>query len=246
MREGMVYSGCVACRDAPEPGLAPVGDSLSFASPKESKPRKGDPVVRVPSLRYGQPAMLARGACRETHFAPMALRSDRRGKSVHEGVRPAAHARPTRCASRHGQKGVGTGSGYGIGCGNQGRGAERSDGPCPAPQPLGLRLWRGVCGGRMRVEARMLRHHACRGCPNEALQARSEFRGTRRKRADAGCPERQRRVADPGVAFLLGTFLWRSKEKNLARRGETRLRRIRADVVAKAHCGVQGHTRDAT
>ena len=32
------------------------------------------------------------------------------------------------------------------------------------------------------------------------------------------------RVANSGVAFLLGTFLWRSKEKYLARRGETRLR----------------------
>ncbi len=244
MREGMVYSGCVACRDAPEPGLAPAGDSLSFASPKESKPRKGDPTVCDPSLRYGQPVMLARGACRETHCAPAALRSDSRGKSVHEGVRPAAHARPTRCASRHRQKGVGTGSG--IGCGNQGRGAERSDGPRPAPQPLGLRLRRGVCGGRMRVAARMFRELTCRGCLNGALQARSEFRGTRRKRADAGCPERQRRVADRGVAFLLGSFLWRSKEKILARRGETRLRCIRTDVIAKAHCGVQGHTRDAT
>ena len=41
------------------PGLAPAGDSLSFASPKESKPRKGDPTVCVPTLRYGQPALLA-------------------------------------------------------------------------------------------------------------------------------------------------------------------------------------------
>ena len=35
------------------PGLAPAGDSLSFASPKESKPRKGDPTVCVPALRRG-------------------------------------------------------------------------------------------------------------------------------------------------------------------------------------------------
>ena len=38
--------------------VAAAGDSLSFASPKESKPRKGDPGVCVPSLRYGQPAVL--------------------------------------------------------------------------------------------------------------------------------------------------------------------------------------------
>jgi hypothetical protein len=39
--------------------VAAAGDSLSFASPKESKPRKGDPGACVPSLRCGQPAVLA-------------------------------------------------------------------------------------------------------------------------------------------------------------------------------------------
>ena len=39
--------------------FAPAGDSLSFASPKESKQRKGDPTVCVPALRFGQPAVLA-------------------------------------------------------------------------------------------------------------------------------------------------------------------------------------------
>jgi hypothetical protein len=40
-----------------------------------------------------------------------------------------------------------------------------------------------------------------------------------------GCPSQRKRrgVADSRVAFLLGTFLWRRKEKCLARRGETRL-----------------------
>src|SRR6516164_8395875 len=41
------------------PGLAPAGDLLSFASPKESRQRKGDPAVGVPALRSGQPAVLA-------------------------------------------------------------------------------------------------------------------------------------------------------------------------------------------
>ena len=36
----------------------PGGNSLSFASPKESKQRKGDPAVCVPTLRFGQPAVL--------------------------------------------------------------------------------------------------------------------------------------------------------------------------------------------
>ena len=38
--------------------MRPTAHSLSFASPKESKQRKGDPTVCVPSLRCGQPAVL--------------------------------------------------------------------------------------------------------------------------------------------------------------------------------------------
>ena len=36
---------------------SPGGDSLFFASPKKSKQKKGDPTVRVPALRFGQPAL---------------------------------------------------------------------------------------------------------------------------------------------------------------------------------------------
>jgi hypothetical protein len=35
----------------------PGGNSLFFASPKKSKQKKGDPTVRVPALRFGQPVM---------------------------------------------------------------------------------------------------------------------------------------------------------------------------------------------
>jgi hypothetical protein len=42
-----------------KPGLAPAGDSLSLASPRESKQREGDPMGWVPALRCGQPAVLA-------------------------------------------------------------------------------------------------------------------------------------------------------------------------------------------
>ena len=43
------------------PGLAPAGELLSFASPKESSQRKGDPTVCDPPLRYGQPGVLDSG-----------------------------------------------------------------------------------------------------------------------------------------------------------------------------------------
>ena len=46
---------CRRLCSAGRPGVAPAGDSLSFASPKESKQRKGDPQSGSPS---GQPAVL--------------------------------------------------------------------------------------------------------------------------------------------------------------------------------------------
>ncbi|MFN3571425.1 MAG: hypothetical protein ACK4VX_14180, partial [Polaromonas sp.] len=47
-------------QSASKPGLAPAGEALFFASPKKSTQKKGDPMVRVPPLRYGQPAVLAK------------------------------------------------------------------------------------------------------------------------------------------------------------------------------------------
>jgi hypothetical protein len=45
---------------ASKPGLAPAGDLLFFASPKKPKEKKGDPMVWVPPLRCGQPAVLGK------------------------------------------------------------------------------------------------------------------------------------------------------------------------------------------
>ena len=39
--------------------IAAAGDLLFFVSPKKPKEKKGDPTVCVPSLRYGQPAVLS-------------------------------------------------------------------------------------------------------------------------------------------------------------------------------------------
>ena len=55
---------------AHKPGLAPAGDLLFFASPKKPKEKKGDPMVWVPSLRYGQPPVLGKsGVSLELGFA---------------------------------------------------------------------------------------------------------------------------------------------------------------------------------
>ncbi len=55
--------GCAAGRD-----MRPAAHLLSFAPPKESRQRKGGPTGCVPSLRFGQPAVLAVGVRRRTRF----------------------------------------------------------------------------------------------------------------------------------------------------------------------------------
>ena len=75
-------------------GSRPACDSLSFASPKESKQRKGDPQSATPSRSEG--ADLRRGGCvvrRGTRFAAAQRRSDSRGELEHEAraLRRACH-----------------------------------------------------------------------------------------------------------------------------------------------------------
>ena len=67
----------------------------------------------------------------------------------------------------------------------------------------------------------------CRGAQRRAgkgprMSERSEFARTPPGASTAGCPAPRAGTQTVGVAFLLGTFLWRSKEKCLGRRAETR------------------------
>ena len=65
------------------PGLGPAADLLFFASPKKRRQKKGDPTGCDPSrtgVRPGQPAVLAPGVRRITHFALYALRSNKCGE----------------------------------------------------------------------------------------------------------------------------------------------------------------------
>ena len=70
--------------------------------------RKATPLAV--SLRFAAGNLRCSGMGRRcgTRFAPLALRSNSRSESEHEAWSCcAAHARPTPCASRHGQRGVG-------------------------------------------------------------------------------------------------------------------------------------------
>ncbi len=76
--------------------MRPAAHLPSFASPKERRPRKGDPAARVPHRpvgRWGQPAMLGPGVHRGTRCVLPAgeLRSDNRGESDND-ARVLRHA----------------------------------------------------------------------------------------------------------------------------------------------------------
>ncbi len=72
----------------------------------------------------------------------------------------------------------------------------------------------------------------------ERLSERSEFELDPVFDEHRRLPGAKRKDPDHRVAFLLGTFLWRRKEKCLARRGETRL--ARRPNVAHACKGLDG------
>ncbi len=76
--------------------VRPAAHLLSFASPKESRQRKGDPTVCDPFRlrRAGQPVSGRAWGAPRNSLRAFALRSDSRGESELKRVRPAAHPPP--------------------------------------------------------------------------------------------------------------------------------------------------------
>ena len=157
---------------------------------KKVTKEKASPAARVPSLRYGQPAMLV--------------------------LRHTRH--PAPCASRHGQKGKHDTGHCCARPGTARRkapaplGAERSDGPCRSPSLLEAPVAGRLRGG-MRACARMLRALTRRDCPSAAAQQRSEFHGATPKRPDAGCPGAQRRGRSQQGRLSFGFFSLATQRK---------------------------------
>jgi len=173
--------------------FAPAGESLSFVSPKESNQRKGDPTVCVPSLRYGQPAVLGEsgGAQNSLRCAPLRqlrplsrfpLRSSAQPEGSGSGHRCARPSMPNRPSLRSaGVKGPGPAHPY----------TPYKDAPWRVdPDPLWLR--RGA------------QRFADQG---SQLFERSEFCETPRNASTAGCPVAQRRGRRQWGRLLLLTFL---------------------------------------
>ena len=169
--------------------------------------------------------------CAAELTARCALRSNNCGKSVHEvRVSFGTRTHPLPCASRHAQKGTQRTSIRAIAllgpvCAARGACA-RKVGPSAAMARVDVRLLDvrlstplldAPAAGRLRGEhGRRSAHASLTDSPwlsERRAPAQSEFHGAPRNRPDAGCPFAQRRGRRLGVAFLLGTFLWRSKEK---------------------------------
>ncbi len=214
-------------------GVRPAAHLLSFASPKESKQRKGDPAVCVPARlrRTGQPAVLGRGAAPWNSLRAGALRSDSHGESDHEaGVSCGTPARPAPCAPRRIQKGVGTTRVFASL--DPAFAALRACASTPAPPEKGRAqrwpVWgrwgsllpvprSGAQAGRMRVGARMPRELTRRGCPNGAALQRSEFHGGPACASIAGCPVAQAQgTRAAGSPFLCLLSFGEAKESECA------------------------------
>jgi hypothetical protein len=175
------------------PGRAPAGASLSFASPKESKQRKGEP--DAPPLRCapGSAALLGPGGVWLN-----SLRSDNASPD------PPG---PARLAGA-----------YGRGIGNRAR--ERHDRPEPPAavrrvNQVGNKDAKGPRGcPPPAVEAGL--SSAAAGGQGLALSERSEFSQTPPDASSARHPEAQRRGPDVGSPFFCLLFFGEAKKSKAA------------------------------
>jgi hypothetical protein len=175
-------------------GFRLEGVSLSFASPKESKQRKGDPeggAGFAGSLRYS--------ACRAA--AELGLRPQ---TVLADCPRPACVAQRLP------------------------RGPEKRPRVTVAPQKMGFH---GQPEKKPKIETPSLTPDALpgplRGAEQrrgwrikgeDCLRAQPEFRSPRQSRVAQGTGAAG---TDPGVAFSLATFFWRSKRKYARQQGGT-------------------------
>ena len=93
---------CVGVAEAVDRDSPRRANYLSFASPKESNQRKGDPTGGVPSLRYGQPVVLTFRGVRANSPAAQTraalIREKLRYSALPEGTIGSGSGRPEKRA----------------------------------------------------------------------------------------------------------------------------------------------------
>jgi hypothetical protein len=191
--------------------VRPAAQWLSFASPKESHQRKGDPTRCVPSLRCGQPAVLGFGGVSLNSRRFASLKQTR--ALIRQNLRSSAHPEGNprvpdihtghcfaalRSATPRGRKRLALRS-----LGRAQQWPVWMFGCCmSAPHPCWLRLRRGGCGVSMRVGARMPRNLTRRSCLNGARQREVSSAAHPAIAPTQVAPQRSEGVADWGSPFL--------------------------------------------
>ena len=202
-----------------EAGSRPACESLSFASPKERNQRKGDPTVCVPAAaRRGNLRCSGLAGSRSNSLRFTSLRQSR--ALIRQTLRSSAH--PEGQGSRTSTRAI---AALGPVC-TALCACARELGPsaamarldvwlfeCSAVPPLLAAPAAGRLRGGMGVEAPMLRELTRRSCLNGARQRGVSSAAHPATAPPQVCPFAPRRGRRLGVAFLLGTFLWRSKEQ---------------------------------
>ncbi len=229
-----------------------------FRVAERKSPKKGRPCCLRP-LRFaaGQPGVLGHGVHRRTRCAPMALRSNNCGKSVHEAcaLRRACH--PAPCAPQaHTEGNPGSGHPHGplLRCAALGP-ISRAQAPRAAqarpsaamarvavrplevrlPNPLLAAPAAGRLRGGTRVGARVLRELTRRGCPSGARSAKRVPRRTPQPTRRRFAPSQRDGVADWGSPFFWVLFFGEAKNKYLGRRAETRLPPLAKASLSNQH-----------
>jgi len=213
--------------------VAPAGDSLSFASPKESKQRKGDPQSATPSLCEGANLRRVVAGCAVELALRYVRRSNNHGESEHE-----ARALRRPCSPRNRPA---------AGAASRGWAAEQPHGPLlrsapfrgrkrPALRRLGRAQQWPVWMSDSRVPFTMRRgaqgvgRHGRRSARASCsdLPWLSERRAQRKASSTARptpehrrLPAAKRRDAACRVALSLVTFFRRRERKLLRRRAHT-------------------------
>ena len=183
---------------------------LLFLRRQEKKAKEGDPQSATPALRYG--ANLGRGACgvrRITHCAPAALRSDKRGESVHEACARGRACHPASTPPQAQPEGGGQPK-------SQKPKAKKPNGPLlrSAQSAQRVALAPGRCGPSAAMARVGVRLRVPSGCAEErrfwrmrarvclSVAKRREFSETPTKLSTAGCPQRSEGTQPAGSLFL--------------------------------------------
>ncbi|MET3913928.1 hypothetical protein ABID97_000710 [Variovorax sp. OAS795] len=174
--------------------IRPAADSLSFASPKESKQRKGDPTVCVPSLRCGQPAVLDSGGGPQN-----SLRSNSCGPD------PASI-----CAPRRIQKGWDRAAFAPARPQNK----QPNSIPTTAARSAAVAWWPSEAKARV-VPPPLCMRRGAQGFADQGSQLfeRSEFCETPRNPSTAGCPVAKRRGRRQWGRLFFAYFLLAKQKK---------------------------------